>query len=440
MKKFLKVMSISMLLVVLFNSIGSLVVYAESYISYISVSGIKQSALAPDEQDTLDVTLTLENNGSTAIQRMIVSLEGYSYDSFMPVDDFGPLITSIGARETTDINFKLYVSPHLVGGRFPLTLKIISSDSFGYTDTIYRNVAIHIDRELNVIGRVTSSLSKPRILLTNVDYGSTFVVAGDEVVLKYTLKNISKEVLTKNILVSFTSDRDIFMPSFGSTNQDYIPEIPPEGTYNGMFRLRSRPESINDLYTAIFTVEYEDPLNSVYRTQEAISIMVTQEQLLIVDDIPAPDSLRVNHPHNFSIRYKNSSRRPMEGLTMTVVGNVRENGTVIQLDNLKAGGSGLIDQLITPISTGTQEISFIFSVENAYEQISTEITKDVILTVEEVVSEQPPTGQTTSPNNLPSNRVIINSRMMIYIIIGISIVAVIVVIVVVYFVKKNKNK
>ena len=355
---------------------------SSSLLSKITVDRVTQNVVNPGANgSTIQMTVNFLNRNNVNVNNIMVSMEPTSSSSFMLIDQYGPFPLSLAKTKTGSISLKLYVSPNVIGGRFPLRLKLSYVDELGIESTAYRDISVLIDRGLGMGGIAYGASETPCLVVSEIDTGGTHVTGGNDFNLKFKVENKSTSVSAKNVLVTVVSDQNVFLPANGISNQIYIDSLPAGGTQEVSILLRAGSNIPSDLYAVNITLDYADPLNNSYRALDIIGVSYMQEQRLYIEGFDTPETAKINTTIPLTISYKNLSAYDMINMRIVVSGNLQDKQKTISLNDLKSGNVGSAVCYITPTLEGKQNynISVYYDVKNGekYSVVAKDFTINV---------------------------------------------------------------
>lgn len=131
---------------------------------------------------------------------------------------------------------------------------------------------------------------QPKIIIDEYEINPGVVMAGEEFVVKLSLKNTEKVWSAKNIKVSFAGESDDILPA-SKTNSFFIDDIPKESFHKLVLEMRARTEAEAKPQKILITIEYEDSERRSYTVNEEILLEVRQPLRLEMDEINIPSTV-----------------------------------------------------------------------------------------------------------------------------------------------------
>lgn len=272
MKKFISVLLLIVLSVVLLTSAYAAGQTGKALLSKVVVADVEQSTTNPDE--TINVTVTLQNLNQTAMNEIMVGVSGLSSNTLSLTNTFGPFSVDLEANGTGSVSFDLYASPQIKGGNYPLTLTLtyVDTEVVGmvneyYTVSDVRSISILVDERI-------SDVQIPKIIVSSYSIGADKVYIGNKFEMTFTLQNTSADVALTNVMLSFSSQANAYAPVTGASNQMYIGDITAGGSYTGKINLKANNALESGIYTLNFGLQYQDANHNEYLSEAGVSIQL----------------------------------------------------------------------------------------------------------------------------------------------------------------------
>lgn len=208
------------------------------------------------------------------------------------------------------------------------------------------------------------NIGMPRILLSDI-HTSNEPIAGEEFNLYYTLNNISDSEL-KNILITFNSLNYTILPANGISNAQFIETIPAGESISGDILLRSSLTLQSGLYPIDISLEFEDPQNNIIKSQELISVLITQPYIFDVENISIVETAYMNEQIPLTIRYANNGSDNIKNLSFVFEGeNIPAPQKNLLVGDIEAGYSGYVDCEISFNDVGEQTLSISYEFDTS---------------------------------------------------------------------------
>ncbi|MHB1315318.1 MAG: COG1361 S-layer family protein [Christensenellales bacterium] len=130
---------------------------------------------------------------------------------------------------------------------------------------------------------VSGPVSLPRVMLVDYTVSPQEVVAGGEMELSFTIKNVSEKRRAQNIKVTLQSEEGTFLPAAG-TNAAYISRLEPGDSAEETFAFKVKPDALPKPSVITVEIDYEDSRASSATETAQISIPVTQPIRIKLDE------------------------------------------------------------------------------------------------------------------------------------------------------------
>lgn len=200
------------------------------------------------------------------------------------------------------------------------------------------------------------SAENPILLLTNYSCGGT-VIAGSNFGLNLTLLNTS-QVDLHNIKVTVAGAA--FVP-VGSSNSFYVESIPAGETINKTITMSCPRETPQGAQSITVSSTFNEGSSS-----DTISVPVTQQTRLVIDDILDPGWLTMADMGYLNISYRNMGNNQINNLTITVEGDFDIDGSpVYYVGNMANGRQDSYSVNFYPRQEGECNGKVIFTYEDA---------------------------------------------------------------------------
>jgi len=326
---------LNVLAVILLTVFCSIPVYAvgeeAQSTAQVLVTGYKASSqsITPGKDFTLTITLKNYSKSSSA-ENVIVTLNNPAG----VVPQYGTVcamrIDTIKANSTADVTFKLTSDKELAASNLNFNVGVV-------------NGAGSISTQISV--PVTES---PEVCVTGYEVTKTPIVPGDEFTITLTVKNFSKRVTAKDIVVTLSNPSGV-IPEYGTVNVERIESIGANETAEVDFTFTATSDlTANELY---FTATISGNFSS---SNTQFSIPIKKIAQLYVAGYEVTDTTIV--PGNdFTLRVK--VKNPSNDVTVknVLVMITNPTGVIPQYGEV---GTAVIESL-EPGSIG--EVSFRYS-------------------------------------------------------------------------------
>ena len=230
-------------------------------------------------------------------------------------------------------------------------------------------------------------------MVTNYDLGGNkAVLAGKDFPLSLTLTNTSAKTLC-NIKVTVQDSTGSVLPAEGS-NSFFIRSIAPGASYGKLLPMTVGNDVTAGNSTIAVNMSYEDLDAHTFTSSDTITVPVTQEDRLVIDDILDPGWLMAGEQGYLQIKYYNMGKTTLNNLRIAVSGDFTIDGDSSQyVGNMANGRSDYFSFNFFPNAEGECKGKAVFTYENAQgeEQV---IEKEFTLNIQ-------PAPQYEDPGDMP---------------------------------------
>ena len=218
------------------------------------------------------------------------------------------------------------------------------------------------------------------------------VLAGKDFPLSLTLTNTSAKTLC-NIKVTVQDSTGSVLPAEGS-NSFFIRSIAPGASYGKLLPMTVGNDITAGNSTIAVNMSYEDLDAHTFTSSDTITVPVTQEDRLVIDDILDPGWLMAGEQGFLQIKYYNMGKTTLNNLRIAVSGDFTIDGDSSQyVGNMANGRSDYFSFNFFPNEEGECKGKAVFTYENAQgeEQV---IEKEFTLNIQ-------PAPQYEDPGDMP---------------------------------------
>ena len=208
-------------------------------------------------------------------------------------------------------------------------------------------------------------VSNPILMVTNYGLGeNNYVMAGKDFPLSLTITNTSAKTL-RNIKVTVTDSTGSVLPAQGS-NSFFINSIAPGASYGKLLSMTVNNDAVAGNSTIAVNMSYEDLDGGTYSSADTITIPVTQEDRLVIDDVLDPGYLMAGEMGYAQIKYYNMGKTTLNNLRIAVSGDFMIDGDSSQyIGNMANGRSDYFSFNFIPNGEGEMHGKATFTFENA---------------------------------------------------------------------------
>ena len=361
--------------------------------------------------DTFDLTFTLQNTSKTQdLTNMLVSLSSES-NAFTPMvgatNQF--YIGSIAAGGNYTVKAKLLANNTLLSGAYNLKIDMQYQDY--EKNSFNSSSAISISLNAPVKTAVAVEVPTPQVVVTSYNITSQHIFGGDNFELSFTLKNTSSAT-ANNVLISFSSESNAFVPGTGTPNQISAGKITSGSTFSGKIGLRANDILKSGIYTLHISLQYlgtnyqyqtgngAPPVNgtaSTYSSATDISLKIEQPEKMTIKNVTVPETAILGFQTRLSINYENPGATDIKNVIVNLSGDIPDKEKSVQVGGVKAGASGYVEQYITPQKAGQLPLGIILTFQDSNGNSYTTETKSATITVKANDSTQTTPGATSKP-------------------------------------------
>ena len=238
-----------------------------------------------------------------------------------------------------------------------------------------------------------NGVANPILMVTNYDLGGNkAVLAGKDFPLSLTLTNTSAKTLC-NIKVTVQDSTGSVLPAEGS-NSFFIRSIAPGASYGKLLPMTVGNDVTAGNSTIAVNMSYEDLDAHTFTSSDTITVPVTQEDRLVIDDILDPGWLMAGEQGYLQIKYYNMGKTTLNNLRIAVSGDFTIDGDSSQyVGNMANGRSDYFSFNFFPNEEGECKGKAVFTYENAQGEEQA-IEKEFTLNIQ-------PAPQYEDPGDMP---------------------------------------
>ena len=254
-------------------------------------------------------------------------------------------------------------------------------------------ISLSIEKKPEEEEEKKNGVANPILMVTNYDLGGNkAVLAGKDFPLSLTLTNTSAKTLC-NIKVTVQDSTGSVLPAEGS-NSFFIRSIAPGASYGKLLPMTVGNDVTAGNSTIAVNMSYEDLDAHTFTSSDTITVPVTQEDRLVIDDILDPGWLMAGEQGFLQIKYYNMGKTTLNNLRIAVSGDFTIDGDSSQyVGNMANGRSDYFSFNFFPNAEGECKGKAVFTYENAQgeEQV---IEKEFTLNIQ-------PAPQYEDPGDMP---------------------------------------
>ena len=224
----------------------------------------------------------------------------------------------------------------------------------------------------------------PHIIVSQYDYGTTQVSAGQVIDLNLSFENTSTQYDLDNIVMKITTPDGFSITS--SSNTYHFDHLDVGESISKTISMQANPNAEAQSYAINIEFSFQYIANDIRKSgesSESISIPVTQPDRFSVDEIQVPTSLYVGDEYNLSINFVNKGKTQVYNVTAELRGNMQNSGERTFIGNVASGAEESADFYVTPTEAGKMEGEVVISYEDASMNVR-EVTRPFTIMVEEM--------------------------------------------------------
>ena len=224
----------------------------------------------------------------------------------------------------------------------------------------------------------------PHIIVSQYDYGTTQVSAGQVIDLNLSFENTSTQYDLDNIVMKITTPDGFSITS--SSNTYHFDHLDVGESISKTISMQANPNAEAQSYAINIEFSFQYIANDTRKSgesSESISIPVPQPDRFSVDEIQVPTSLYVGDEYNLSINFVNKGKTQVYNVTAELRGNMQNSGERSFIGNVASGAEESADFYVTPTEAGKMEGEVVISYEDASMNVR-EVTRPFTIMVEEM--------------------------------------------------------
>lgn len=306
--------------------------------------------------------MTFLNAGSKDIHNAVINVLD-STGAVVPTDSSFIKIDSIktGEKVTQSIGLRTVDGMDATQATLNVDMKYFDPDNKQSSNTYPIIVSIEKKPDESKPGGVAN----PILMVTNYSFGSDkAVMANSQFPLSLTITNTSAKTL-RNIKVTVQDSTGSILPAEGS-NSFFINSIGAGGSYGKLMPMAVSNDIKAGVSTIAVNMSYEDMDAHTFTSSDTITVPVTLQDRLVIDDILDPGNLMAGEMGYAQIKYYNMGQTTLNNLRIAVSGDFTIDGDSSQyVGNMANGRSDYFSFNFMPNSEGTMNGKAVFTYENA---------------------------------------------------------------------------
>ena len=316
------------------------------------------------------IAFELYNSGNSTVKAMKLTLT-------LPdgvVVQQGSNQINVGIMRSGDrknVSFPIVVEEGLEKKSYVITATINGTNNVGDAVEVSKSFYVYVegtkkkgeeDKEKEE-EKKPAGIKTPQLMVSNYHISGSQVQAGTNFELGLDVTNTSDKDL-RNIKVTVSSD-GTFVPVH-SSNSFYVDSIKAKGTYSQALTLSTSLDAEQKVTALTVSMSYEDKDGEAYTAEDTISIPVTQETRLVVDELVPPTELYMGNAGSASVDFYNMGKTTLSNLRVNATGNfdiVESNS--YYAGNMASGGKDSYSFSFVPREVGPMEGTITFTYEDA---------------------------------------------------------------------------
>lgn len=306
------------------------------------------------------IAFELYNSGNSTVKAMQMKLdlpEGVVVDKGSNQMNVG--IMRSGERK--NISFPIVVEEGLEKKNYVITANISGTNNVGDSVEVSKSFYVYVDGTEKKEEK-TGEIKTPQLMVKDYHYSGSHVQAGTSFDLGLDIYNTSDRDL-RNIKVTVSSD-GTFVP-VNSSNAFFVDSIKAKSGYSKAITLSTSLDAEQKTTAITVNMSYEDKEGNAYTSEDTISIPVTQDTRLVVDELVPPSELYAGNPGYASVDFYNMGKTTISNLRINTTGNfdIAESNSYYA-GNMSSGGKDSYSFSFIPREAGPMEGTITFSYED----------------------------------------------------------------------------
>ena len=377
---------------------------AEEVDHSLEVTAVTPSRTTMNPGQTVTVTITLKNSGTSEARQVRVSSE-VAQNVLFPTSQNLFIIKALAPGEEKKLNFTFQAQADAPRGSAPITLKVEAPSGTETPYTLSQAVSVFVAGKSEA---EDTSKNVPKIIVFSYAAEPALVTAGDEFDLHLTFMNTHTGKSIRNIKANFTVNESsnetgsVFTP-VGSSNTFYVDAIGPKNTVDRTIRLYTIPDAKSKTYNVTVSFGYEDNAGNPYTAEEIIGIPVYQPARFEVSEPNYMPETMVGQMMPISFEMYNLGKNTLYNVKLKV--EAEPEGAVTfepksqYYGNFDTGHNEYAEVMLNPTMPGTVSGRILVTYESASGEAE-EVVKEFVLNVMEMPPFEQP-GEVLGPDGKP---------------------------------------
>jgi len=317
------------------------------------ISNVKQDPARPSAGGNLEISFDLENKSKVDAKGLMVSVEGYSDTTFIPVNsDPYQYFELLKGGEKIRVTIPLLISNQIPEGLNKLTVNVAYD---GGKSTSYTIPVKNIQND-------AAGVSKPVLLITNYKADREELEAGSVFNLNFDVFNTNTSTAARNIKLEIVLDNNNTFTLTQGNNTFYISKLAPEESVTFTLPLKIKSTATTGGYPITFKLDYEydgyvpDKENPDKGSSITIQIPVKENLRPVVDNVYVyswDGPVYMGSPATLHLDFYNMGYSPLNNVTVSVEGDfTKADGSMYFIGNVMNGSSAYADFDVIPNVVG----------------------------------------------------------------------------------------
>ena len=211
---------------------------------------------------------------------------------------------------------------------------------------------------------VADETDRPTLYLEGYTIEGT-VAPGQDIVVRYTLRNASATAAVGNILLTVSAPDGAFFPAAGKSDQSYIDTMEAGAAYTGAVPLTVSAGAADGIYRLTFRITYQGPTDAVLESTAGIALAVGHGGIKIAGaELSSP--CEEGQLTYLRVRYTNDSRAELRNAALLLDGPLAEDGREHLIGMVRPAAAGVAECYVTFRAHGelTVTIRIVYEDEN----------------------------------------------------------------------------
>ena len=242
----------------------------------------------------------------------------------------------------------------------------------------------------------------PKLVLESYEVVSDDLTAGNQGVIRLTIKNESKDKDALNVLLSYISEDNKIYPVYGKSNQVYVGNIAAGKKVT--VDVEVSVSDTLDTNTVLTTFELAGTDGTInFYNQFFVAIPVVEKLSLKVNNVSLAQNSVLGAKSLVSVGYSNDGLEDIYNAVLHIEGNIDVAQRVVGIGDIAAGENKYLDYYVIFQQSGNQQLKIYFTYEdkngNAY---SSDVTENTVKVVETTQTETDNSDDNKTTNNSSS--------------------------------------